>query len=153
MSLHADQRAALALVALAALAYALTYTFDDVPASIRQGMGPEVFPRLVAIVIMVLAAVLFLAARNRAPAELPRIERAVPVVMIGAIAFMAAVWLVGMPVAMGLGLVSLGILWGERRWVPLLANAILLPLAIWAMFVKVLKVQLPIGEAGRLLGL
>jgi hypothetical protein len=53
---------------------------------------------------------------------------------------------------MFLALVALGLLWGERRWLQLLLNAVLLPVIIWAVLVRGLKVPLPTGLIGQLLG-
>lgn len=153
MRVHSDQWAALTLIAFAALIYGLTYQFDEVPAAIRQGMGPEVFPRLVAIVITMLSLWLMIAARGKVQVPLERIDPAVPWVMAGGVAFMGLVWLVGITVAMGIAIVALGVLWGERQWGAMLANAVLLPAIIWALFVKGLKVPLPVGKLGQMLGL
>jgi putative tricarboxylic transport membrane protein len=149
--LTSDQQAALALIALATAAFALTYTFDEVPPAISQGMGPAAFPRLVAIVIVVLALWLFVAGRN-SDEPLEPVDRAVPIVLVGAVLFMGALWLVGIIVATAIAIFLLGILWGERRWLALAANAILLPGAIWLLFVKGLNVTLPTGVLGRMLG-
>lgn len=153
MRLNSDQAAAIVLIAIAAIVYGLTYRFDEVPAAIRQGMGPEVFPRLVAVVIALLAARLFIAAHGKRLEPLEPIDRAVPWVMLGGAGFMVVLWLVGITVAMGLAILALGLLWGERRWGPMLANAVLLPACIWALFVKGLKVPLPSGVVGQMLGL
>jgi small-conductance mechanosensitive channel len=153
MTLHPDQKAALALIALAAVAFGLTYTFDEVPKAIQQGMGPERFPRLIAMLIAGLGLVLLVSARGRADTPLPPVDRAVYGVCAGGVAFIGGVHLVGMVVAMGFALLALGWAWGERRWLALSANAVLLPLTLWLLFVKGLKVTLPTGLAGRLLGL
>lgn len=151
MRLTSDQRAALALIALAVVAYGITYSFDEVPAAISQGMGPTAFPRLVAIVIMLLSVWLFIAGR-RGDEPLERIDPVVFVVIAGAIGFMGVVWLVGITVAMGIAILALGLVWGERRRLALTATAVLLPAAIWLLFVKGLKVTLPVGVLGQTIG-
>jgi putative tricarboxylic transport membrane protein len=151
--LHSDQRAAIAIIVIAAIVIAITYSFDEVPAAIRQGMGPEVFPRLVAGVIIALSVWLILSAIGKEQQPLERIDRAVPIVMVGAVVFMAVLWIAGLPVAMAVALLALGWLWGERRWLAMAANAVLLPGVIWLAFVKGLKVPLPTGALGQMLGL
>ena len=153
MRLHQDQAAAAIIIALAACTYALTLTFPEVPSSVRQGMGPERFPQLVLFVIVALSLVLMVQSRGTPEIPLEPIDSAVLPAVLGGIVFMGVLWLVGMVVAMGLAIISLGLLWGERRVVPLVLNAILLPAAIWALFVLGLKVPLPGGTVAPLLGL
>ncbi len=153
MRLHADQSAALVLIAVAVTAIALTFGFDDVPAAIKQGMGPDRFPQLVAGVIIALAAVLFWQARGQTRVALEPIDRATWSVIGGAVLYMGVLWLIGLIPSLTMALIALGVLWGERRWAGLLLNAVLLPAVIWLVFVKGLKVTLPGGQLARWLGI
>jgi hypothetical protein len=151
--IHSDQAAAAAIIAAAAATFAYTFTFAEVPLAFRQGMGPERYPQLVIAVIVVLCLILIVQARGKPDEEVPPIDRAALLACGGAVAFMLAVPLVGMIVAMGLALFGLGVLWGERRWLPLILNSVLLPIGIWLLFVRGLKVVLPPSLLGRLLGM
>jgi putative tricarboxylic transport membrane protein len=150
--IHSDQAAAAAIIAFAAAAYGYSFTFPEVPKALQQGMGPERYPQLVISVLIGLSVLLGLEARGTADVRPPPLEPAVVLTAASGAVFIGAVWLVGMPVAMFLALVALGLLWGERRWLPLLLNAVLLPAVIWAVFVRGLKVPLPTGLLGQLLG-
>lgn len=153
MRIHSDQRGAAAIIAAAAAAFAYTYTFADVPLAFRQGMGPERYPQLVIAVIVLMCVVLIVQSYGKPDEGVPPIDRAALLAGAGAVAFMLAVPLVGMIVAMGLALFGLGVLWGERRWLPLILNSVLLPVALWLLFVRGLKVVLPQSLLGRLLGM
>jgi putative tricarboxylic transport membrane protein len=151
--IHSDQAAAAVIIAVAAAAYGYTFTFPEVPKALQQGMGPERYPQLVSLVLIGLGVLLAIKARGRADdTRPPPLEPAVVLTAASGALFIGAVWLVGMPAAMVLALVALGLLWGERRWLPLLLNAVLLPAIIWAVFVRGLKVPLPTGVLGQLLG-
>ena len=153
MGFNPDQRAASVLIALAAIVFALTFTFDEVPAAVRQGMGPERFPRLVAITVAMLSGFVFFQARGRTRKHHEPIDPAVLWVIAGGVLFMGLVWLVGLTLAMVVAILALGVLWGEKRTLAMVANAVLLPGVIWLTFVKGLGVPLPHGAIGRMLGL
>ena len=152
MRIHSDQGAAAVIIAAAIVAYGTTFTFEEVPKALQQGMGPQRYPQLVISVLVGLCVLLAIGARGNADARPPPLEPAVVLAVASGPLFVGAVWLLGMPMAMFLALVALGLLWGERRWPPLLLNAVLLPAIIWAVFVHGLKVPLPTGLLGQLLG-
>jgi hypothetical protein len=150
--IHSDQAAAAVIIALAAAAYGITFTFPEVPKALQQGMGPERYPQLVLGVLIGLCALLAIDARGKPDTKPPPLEPAVVLTAASGALFIGAVLLLGMPLAMFLALLALGLLWGERRWLPLLLNAVLLPAIIWAVFVRGLRVPLPMGLLGQLLG-
>jgi putative tricarboxylic transport membrane protein len=150
--IHSDQAAAAVIIAAAAAAYGYTYTFEEVPKALRQGMGPERYPQLVLSVLIGLCVLLAVEARGKADPRPPPLDPAVILTAASGPLFIGAVWLVGMPGAMFLALLALGLLWGERRWLPLLLNAVLIPAIIWVVFARGLKVPLPAGLLGELLG-
>ena len=152
MRIHSDQAAAAVIIALAAAAYGITFTFPEVPKALQQGMGPERYPQLVLGVLIGLCALLAIDARGKPDTKPPPLEPAVVLTAASGALFIGAVLLLGMPLAMFLALLALGLLWGERRWLPLLLNAVLLPAIIWAVFVRGLRVPLPMGLLGQLLG-
>jgi hypothetical protein len=139
----ANRIAAAAVIAVAAVLFALTFGFEKLPAGLAGGFGAEAFPRLVLGVIGALAVLLLVAG----PASEPHARIPAMVYYTGAslLVFMALVPLAGMLGAMFLFLVGLGYLWGERRaWLTLLIAAAVMA-AIWAVFVKGFAIQLPQG--------
>lgn len=145
---NSDRRVALAVLAAAAGIFALTYGFDEVPAALMQGLGAELFPRLVLAVIALLALVMAWRGGG-APAE------AMPPAVWGTAAVLVAatlaIDLVGL-LAVGFAVtVGLGRLWGERRLPLLAAAAAGLILALWLVFVRLLGVVLPRGALGEML--
>jgi putative tricarboxylic transport membrane protein len=135
--------AAAAVVAIAAVLFALTFGFEKMPEGLSGGFGAEAFPRLMLGVIAALAMLLFVAGPASEPQT--RIPAMVYYTAGSLLAFMALVPLTGMLGAMFVFLVGLGYLWGERRaWLLLLVSAALMA-AIWGVFVKVFAVQVPQG--------
>jgi putative tricarboxylic transport membrane protein len=132
-----------AVIAVAAMLFALTFGFEQLPAGLVGGFGAEAFPRLVLGVIGGLALLLFITPpAGEPPARIPRMVYFTAASLLG---FMALVPLVGMLGAMFVFLAGLGYLWGERRaWLLLLISASVLVL-VWGVFVKGFAVQLPQG--------
>nr|WP_246526637.1 tripartite tricarboxylate transporter TctB family protein [Plastoroseomonas hellenica] len=142
---------ALVVAAVAALGFAGTFTFDEVPPALREGLGAAEFPRLICIVILALAALLALQEK--------RSEAAEPVPATGwwtfaaCAGFLPVMAVIGMLPAMFLFVVAVGRLWGERRIALLLASGAGLVAAIWLVFVRVFAITLPAGWLGeQLLG-
>lgn len=152
MRLNRDRAAGAVIIALALGVYGLTLSFPEVPVSVRQGMGPERFPQLVCIVLIGLSLLLMMQTARTPEVKPDKIDRAVALTAASSAAFMGLMWLIGMPVAMGVALLSLGLFWGERRIVALVLNAVLLPALIWVIFVRGLRVPLPTGLLGQVLG-
>ncbi len=141
--MSANRIAAAAVIAVAAVLFALTFGFEKLPAGLAGGFGAEAFPRLVLGVIAALAVLLF----SAGPASEPQARIPAMVYYTGAalLVFMVLVPVLGMLGAMFLFLVGLGYLWGERRaWLLLLISASLMAV-IWGVFVKGFAVQLPQG--------
>jgi Tripartite tricarboxylate transporter TctB family len=139
----ANRLAAAAVIAVAAVLFALTFGFEKLPAGLVGGFGAEAFPRLVLGVISGLAVLLFAAG----PASEPQARIPAMVYYTGAslLAFMALVPLAGMLGTMFVFLLGLGYLWGERRaWLLVLISASVM-VVIWGVFVKGFAVQLPQG--------
>jgi putative tricarboxylic transport membrane protein len=135
--------AAVAVIAIAAVLFGLTFGFEKMPEGITRGYGAEAFPRLVLGTIIVLAVLLAVIPGKGDP--LPPIPPMVWYTGAALIAFMALVPLIGMLPAMCVFLIGLGILWGERRYWLLLLNAGVMTALIWAIFVRGFGVQLPKG--------
>lgn len=141
--MSANRIAAAAVLVAAAVLFALTFGFEELPAGLAGGFGAEAFPRLVLGVIAALALVLFAAP----PMSAPR-ERIAPVAYYTAgslLVFMAAVPLAGMLPAMFLFQLGLAYLWGERRHLLVLGVAAVTTGLVWAVFVRGFGIQLPKG--------
>lgn len=141
--MSANRLAAVAVIAIAVVLFALTFGFEKMPEGITRGFGAEVFPRLVLGTIAALAVALALAPQSAGVQ--PPVPRMVYFSAASLLAFMALVPLAGMLPAIFLFLVGLGCLWGERRAWVLLVTATGLVAAIWGVFVKGFGVQLPRG--------
>lgn len=141
--MSANRLAAAAVIAVAAVLFALTFGFEKMPEGLSGGFGAEAFPRLMLGVIGALAVLLAIAVpAGERPAPIPRM-----VYFTGAalLAFMALVPLAGMLAAMLVFLLGVGYLWGERRlWLLALVSSALMA-AIWAVFVKGFAIPLPQG--------
>jgi Tripartite tricarboxylate transporter TctB family len=140
---NSNRVAAAAVLAVAAVLFALTFGFEKMPEGLSGGFGAEAFPRLVLGVIAALAVLLF--ATGGASEPQPPVPAMVYYTGASLLAFMALVPLVGMLPAMFLFLLALGCLWGERRYWLLGLNAVVLAAVIWAVFVRGFGVQLPKG--------
>jgi putative tricarboxylic transport membrane protein len=147
--IHSDVAIAIGIVAFCAVVYALTTTFPSLPTAMQvMGMGPEVFPRLLLGVLVVLAGVLALFSRGKTDEAREPIPTMVYWTALAMLAFMGVLWLAGMAVAMVVGFVGIGALWGERRWALLVGSAAILSASIYLMFVKGFGVPLPRGVIG-----
>jgi len=147
---HADVFVGVAVVLFAAIVYAATFSFDQAPFEISQGMGAETFPRLVLGVMATLGAALAWRSRRRRPEPAAPVAAIVIQTAVLLLLFMIAGAVVGMLPAMFFFIVALGVLWGERRIVPLCILAAAMCLAIWAVFARGLSVPLPAGMLGQL---
>ncbi|MFC3127659.1 tripartite tricarboxylate transporter TctB family protein [Pseudoroseomonas globiformis] len=146
-----DRISAMAVGLVAVVAFLGTFGFDEVPASLMEGMGATEFPRLICGIILLLAVLLFLTGSP------PSDESAVPVhsctwwTLACCIGFFAVLALIGMLPAMFLFPIVVGRLWGERRMGVLLASAALVTLVVWLLFVRVFQFTLPGGLLGTAL--
>jgi hypothetical protein len=151
MPRSANLLAAAVAAAVAVLLLALTFGFEQMPEGLTQGLGAEFFPRLVLGTILALSVALALTSAPRGE-PLPPIAPLVYASAVALVVFMAMVWLIGMLPAMLLFLIGLGMLWGERRPIVLLASSTLVLVAIWAVFVRGFRIPLPQGYLLALAG-
>jgi Tripartite tricarboxylate transporter TctB family len=118
--------AAAAVIAVAAVLFALTFGFEKLPAGLAG-----------------VAVLLFVAGPASEPQT--RIPAMVYYTAGSLLAFMALVPVAGMLGAMFVFLLGLGYLWGERRaWLLLVVSAAVMA-AIWGVFVRGFAIQLPQG--------
>ena len=143
--------AALIVAGAAALLY-ITTTFEKVPDLLSQNIGPEVFPQLVLIAIVLLTLSLPFEHRylrgGAARLDKARAERvggsgwatAGLLVLIGALMPLA-----GTLVTLFLICLALPLLWGERRLRIVVPFAVLFPLAVKLVFETLLEVPFEPG--------
>lgn len=143
MSSSIDRVVAAAALAFCALVYALTYQFDTVPEALMSGLGPELFPRLILVVMAILAILMLIGVGVTPTASLPPLPARVWTTGAALLAFLGAVHLVGMWASSFLVLVGLGWMWGERRILPLVLNATILCGALYLLFVRFLGTSFP----------
>lgn len=134
--------ASAAVIAAAAVLFALTFGFEKMPLGLSGGFGAEAFPRLVLGIVAALALLLAFVPSAEAQPPVPRM-----VYFTGAslLAFMALVPLTGMLPAMFLFQLGLAYLWGERRHLLVFCIAAVTTAILWAVFVRGFGIQLPKG--------
>lgn len=143
--LRADDMVGGVILLFCAAVFAITTTFDEVPAMLSQGIPPTQFPRLLVGVIAFLVVVMMIQARRREAVEMKRVPT-VAFATVGFLAlFVAAIDWIGTFAAIFLFCLALPVLWGERRYAWIVVFAVLLPISIYILFSKVLGVRFPAG--------
>lgn len=146
--IHADVIIAGVILACCAVVWAVTASFEEVPAALLSGMGPAVFPRLVIGVIAVLALWLALSSRGGLDPVREPVRGLVYVTGAAVLAFMGVLKLFGIYAAILFAVLGIGRLWGERRWWLLAVVAAGMIVAIHFAFVNAFRIPLPRGIAG-----
>jgi len=121
--------------------YLVTLTFKQAPAVIAQNVQPATFPRMVLVVMAVLAGIIIFRSFNIPDTPQKRLK---PMVWLSATVmpgFVVVFYLLGILPAMMLLCFFLPLLWGERRFRFIVPYSILFPLAVYLLFVTVLKVH------------
>lgn len=140
-----DFAVGLGIVAMAVVVWAVTTGFDEVPASLTQGMGPAAFPRLVLGVIIVLAAWLAFSASSREPLTLEPVHPMVFATLAAMAGVIGAMLLLGIHGAVAAACIGMGRLWGERRLALLIAIAAGISTSLHFAFVRGFGIGLPRG--------
>lgn len=140
--MHANRAASAAVIATAAVLFALTFGFEKMPLGLTGGFGAEAFPRLVLGIIAGLALLLGFVPSAEAQPPVPRMVYFTGASLLG---FMALVPLAGMLPAMFLFQLGLAYLWGERRHLLVFSIAAVTTAVLWAVFVRGFGIQLPKG--------
>ena len=144
------------IVALCAFLFWDTTTFEKVPPSLAQNVPPPLFPRLLLLVIVVMALLLpFEHVQKRAQGidlEAARSDWIKPITFVTALVLLGVVaimpWLGTLP-ALIVSCALLPVLWGERRWWLIALYAIAFPLALTYVFVAGLEVNFIPGIVGH----
>jgi putative tricarboxylic transport membrane protein len=134
--------ASAAVIAAAAVLFALTFGFEQMPLGLSGGFGAEAFPRLVLGIVAALALLPAFVPSAEAQPPVPRMVYFTGAALLG---FMALVPLAGMLPAMFLFQLGLAYLWGERRHLLVFCIAALTTAILWAVFVRGFGIQLPKG--------
>lgn len=143
--LHGDEIVGGAILVFCAAAYAITMTFEEVPAMLAQGIQPAVFPRAMIAVIAILSVIVIIQGRRKPAAT----RKPVPIVAFataGLLAvFVAVIDWVGMMLGIFLFCLVLPALWGDRRYLWIAVFAVLFPVSIFMLFSTMLEVRFPLG--------
>lgn len=137
------------IMIIAAALYGVTYSFDDVPEILAQGIQPAVFPRVVLIIMFGLAALQAVRAVRLSPDDVAKLSpvKTIPsIVWLTAaflIAFAAAMPIIGTFPALLLFLPALALLWGERRWHLIIASFLGFIAFAYVLFRLIMNVPLP----------
>jgi hypothetical protein len=146
-SINRDELTESLVIGFAAFAlYIVTYTFDEVPVALSMGITPQLFPRIVLLVIMFLCALMGIRA-FRADGSMTRpLKKPPKIVFITAgmlILFIICLYTVGAMISVLAFCLSLSLIWGERRYIPLLVTFGLFTAGIHLLFEVILKANLP----------
>lgn len=132
------------LVIIAAL-YAVTTTFQTVPASFAQGMQASTMPQLILGLMALLTLVMMYQGRHQREQEKPPLSwylwATVGVLLVSALLFDV----LGLTLTTALTCFLIPLLWGERRFVMLTLYALVTPLVIYVLFTYALQLRLPQG--------
>ncbi len=140
------------VAAVALLAFAGTWSFDEVPPGL-PGLGAVEFPRLICLVLLGFAGLLALTpAEPYTQEDVPSIGRGAWAIFGVAALFLPMMEVIGLFGAIPAFLVAAGHLWGGASLRVLVLNALGLTLAIWLIFAKLFKLTLPSGWLGAALG-
>ena len=138
-----DVAVALVILAVCAVLYAITVTFDSAPPSLSRGMQPRVFPQLVLGLIALLALIILVQAKPVDTRSSGTDWRTVVLTALACIGCVVIFEHVGVIITLFLFAVVLPLLWGERRVVPVVIYAAIFTLLVWALFRGVLGVYFP----------
>jgi len=139
----------LVVMVFATALFAVTFTFDEVPPILAQGIQPTAFPRAILILMFLLGGIQALSALRLSPAKaaaLKPYKRVPPIVYLtglALIAFAVVLPFVGTFPALGLFCFGLAMLWGERRWRLMIPSFAGFLAFIYVLFVQLLHVPLP----------
>ena len=139
----------LVVMAFAVFLYGVTYTFDEVPPILAQGVEPTVFPRAILIFIFLLAALQVVRGLRLSPEKIARLKPCTPVPRIVyltaavLVAFALLLPVIGTFPALALFCPGLAFLWGERRWRLMALSFAGFIAFIYVLFVVLLNIPLP----------
>lgn len=140
-----NARVGVVILVCCAIVFALTLTFEEVPAALSHGVPPTQFPRLLVGVIAALTLLIMFEGRGQPPVERKPVPRMVYLSALLLVVFVALVGWIGTIAAMILFCIALPLLWGERRYVAMVICAAIFPIAVYYLFSEVMEVRFPAG--------
>ena len=121
---------------------------NNFPASNGQGLGPDFFPKVTAIVLGFLAILLFFRKENNEESVFSFSRSAVPLFVSGIVALVLYVFVIEI-IGFTISTILLTFCWmwlmGIRKWITLIAASILISVGIGAVFEYLLFVPIPHG--------
>lgn len=139
----------LVIMVLATILFAITFSFDHVPAIFAQGIQPTIFPRAILIIIFGLAALQAWKAVNLSAEAVAGLKPSKPVpavvfVTAGAtLAFLILMPTIGTFPTLVLFCPALALIWGERRRVLMALSFTGFTGFIYVLFRMIMNVPLP----------
>lgn len=150
-----DLKLTLIILAICAVLYYVTTTFDEVSPLLTQNIPPEWFPRLLIWFIAILSLVLpfehLFLDRGKKGLDEDRSSRIPMGAIVTAgllIVVVGSIVVLGTFIATIFVCAALPLLWGERRWYVLIPYIILFPTLVALLFTKVLRVYFEPGMIG-----
>ncbi len=151
MSAHRDLFTGVLLIVASIILFAITFTFDSVPAAFAQGMQADVMPRLLLALIVLLSGAMIIGGWKDKEPE----RQAIPMPVWATMALLALagalIQSLGVSIIVFLAALILPVLWGEKLRPFLLAYALSGPIAIYLIFTVALQLRLPQGPLASLL--
>ena len=126
--------------------YCVTYTFQEVPAALSAGIPPHLFPRALLLIVMVLSAINGVKAYRGTIGTKKQFKAPPRIVFITAgilTLFVIGLYTVGAIISTFIFCMVLAIIWGERRYGPLLITFSLFTGGVYLLFEIILGANLP----------
>jgi uncharacterized membrane protein len=135
------------VIGVAALAlYIITYTFDEVPVALSMGITPQLFPRIVLLTIMFLCILMGTRAFRAVGGAKKSLKTPPKIAFITGgmlILFVVGLYTVGAIISVLAFCLGLSLIWGERRYIPMLITFGLFTGGIYLLFEVILGANLP----------
>lgn len=132
------------LVLIVAL-YAVTTTFQTVPASFAQGMQASTMPQIILILMAILTLIMMFQGRGNREQEKPHLSWYLWATMGVLLASVFLFKVLGLTLTTALTCLLIPLIWGERRWGAIAIYALCTPLVIYVLFTHALQLRLPQG--------
>lgn len=145
-----DLRMSIVMMVLWVILFGLSFTFQSSDA-VKSHTTAAFFPRVVLLVAMFFTAIMMYQSWRNGPDDSgpketdPETVKRVILSMVMGIAFGFGVPYLGTLVSISLFIVGIMLVWGVRKKMTIVLNALITPVLIHLIFTKILWVQLPSG--------
>lgn len=144
-----DLRMSIVMMIVFIILFALSFTFQSSDV-VKSHTTASFFPQVVLVVAMFLNAIMMYQSVKNGPDEATEkgdreVFWRVVLSMVVAIAFGFGVPYLGTLVSISLFIVGIMLVWGVRKKLTIVLNAVITPILIYLIFNKILLVQLPSG--------